>query len=101
MKLIWESKRIIIATTATFSILAIIYSLSLPNIYESKALLSPVNEDIGSNQPMGNVTGLAPAAQDVVNKAANAVGIDMGTEYESLERYNADMRKVANQLIKD
>ena len=49
----------------------------------------------------GNVTGLAPAAQDVVNKAANAVGIDMGTEYESLERYNADMRKVANQLIKD
>ena len=49
----------------------------------------------------GNVTGLAPAAQDIVNKAANAVGIDMGTEYESLERYNADMRKVANQLIKD
>jgi len=49
----------------------------------------------------GNVTGLAPAAQNIVNKAANAVGIDMGTKYESLERYNADMRKVANQLIKD
>ena len=49
----------------------------------------------------GNVTGLVPAAQDVVNKAANAVGVDMGTEYESLERYNTDMRKVANQLIKD
>ena len=49
----------------------------------------------------GKVTGITPAANDLVNKAANAVGIDMGTEYESLERYNADMRKVANQLIKD
>ena len=49
----------------------------------------------------GKVTGITPAANDLVNKAANSIGIDMGTEYESLERYNADMRKVANQLIKD
>lgn len=72
LKLIWESKRIIIATTATFSILAIIYSLSLPNIYESKALLSPVNEDIGSNQPMGNVTGLATLAGINISNATNS-----------------------------
>ena len=49
----------------------------------------------------GNVTGLAPAANDIVNKAANSVGIRLDTKYESLERYNTDMRKVANKLIKD
>ena len=46
LNLIWESKKIIIATTTIFSIVAVIYSLSLPDIYESEALLSPVNEDI-------------------------------------------------------
>ena len=49
----------------------------------------------------GNVTGLAPAANDIVNKAANAVGVKLSDKYETLERYNTDMRKVANQLIKD
>ena len=71
-KLIWESKRIIIATTTVFSIVAVIYSLSLPNIYESKALLSPVNEEIGSNQTMGNVAGLANLAGINISNATNS-----------------------------
>ncbi len=33
LKLIWEGKKIIIATTTVFSIVAVIYSLTLPNIY--------------------------------------------------------------------
>tara|TARA_B100000131_G_C18123203_1_gene613697 strand:+ start:1057 stop:1947 length:891 start_codon:yes stop_codon:yes gene_type:complete len=72
LKLIWEGKKIIIATTTVFSIVAVIYSLTLPNIYESKALLSPVNEDIGSNQSMGNVTGLANLAGINISNAANS-----------------------------
>ena len=72
LKLIWESKKIIIATTTIFSIVAVIYSLSLQNIYESKALLSPVNEDLGSNQPMGNVTGLATLAGINISNATNS-----------------------------
>ena len=75
LKLIWESKRIIIATTAVFSIVAVIYSFSLPNIYESKALLSPVNEDMGSNQSMGNVAGLANLAGINISNAANSNSI--------------------------
>jgi len=49
----------------------------------------------------GNVTGVTAFANDLINKAANTAGIDMGFKYETLERYDADMRKVANQLIKD
>ena len=72
LKLIWEGKKIIIAATTVFQIVAVIYSLTLPNIYESKALLSPVNEDIGSNQSMGNVTGLANLAGINISNAANS-----------------------------
>ena len=72
LKLIWEGKKIIIAATTVFSIVAVIYSFTLPNIYESKALLSPVNEDIGSNQSMGNVTGLANLAGINISNAANS-----------------------------
>ena len=61
LKTIWDSKSIIIASTSVFSIAAVIYSLSLTNIYESEALLSPVNQS-GSNQSMGNVAGLANLA---------------------------------------
>ena len=72
LKLIWESKTIIIATTTVFSIGAVLYSLSLPDIYESKALLSPVNEDIASNQSMGSVSGLANLAGISISNAANS-----------------------------
>lgn len=72
LKNIWESKWIIIATTSVFSIIAVIYSLSLPNVYESKALLSPVNEDIGSNQSAGSVAGLANLAGINISNASNS-----------------------------
>ena len=36
-----QGKWIIISITAFLSIIGVIYSLSLPNIYESKVLLSP------------------------------------------------------------
>ena len=45
-----------------FSITAIIYSLSLPNIYQSKALLSPVAGQGGSNGGMNGLGGLADIA---------------------------------------
>mgnify|MGYP000574820909 CR=1 FL=1 len=38
-----RGKWIIVSLTAFISIIGVIYSLLLPNIYESKALLAPVN----------------------------------------------------------
>ena len=62
LKVVWDGKIIIIAITTFFSIAAVIYSLSLPNIYQSKALLSPVGEQVSSNQSMNNLGGLASLA---------------------------------------
>tara|TARA_A100001011_G_C14260813_1_gene822317 strand:+ start:262 stop:1182 length:921 start_codon:yes stop_codon:yes gene_type:complete len=72
LKNVWENKWTIVATTTFFSISAIIYSLSLPNIYESKALLSPVDEEIGSSQTAGNVAGLANLAGINISNATNS-----------------------------
>jgi len=50
----------------------------------------------------GRITGLGPAAKSLLNKAANTVGVNLkNASLEDLEKYNADMRKVANELIKE
>ena len=59
---LWEAKWIIFSVTAFISIIGVIYSLLLPNIYESKALLVPAktSESIsGSLGRVGNLAGLA------------------------------------------
>jgi uncharacterized protein involved in exopolysaccharide biosynthesis len=58
-----EGKWIIVSLTAFVSIIGVIYSLSLPNIYESKALLVPVNSSNGVSRALGGgYTGLAGLA---------------------------------------
>ena len=49
----------------------------------------------------GRVTGATNFARDLVNKAANTIGLTMNESYQTLEEYDTDMRNVANQLIKD
>jgi len=60
-KVLWQGKWSIFSITMFFSIAAVIYSLSLPNIYQSKALLTPV-EDSGISQSIQGVGGLASLA---------------------------------------
>ena len=66
-KIIISAKYILISITAVFSIIAVIYSLSLPNIYQSKALLV-------SNDANNNTTNF------VKNSLANFAGIRIPTE---------------------
>ena len=44
---LWGGKWLIVSVTSIFSIIAIIYSLSLPNVYQSRAILSPVGDSGG------------------------------------------------------
>ena len=53
------------------------------------------------NVAEGNVTGLANASAGLINKAASAVGVDLGKQFQTVEEYNAAMQKVANQLVND
>ena len=61
-KIIFDERRIIFALTAIFSVIAVIYSLSLSNIYKSSALLSPVADNSSTNQSFNNIGGLAGLA---------------------------------------
>ena len=71
-----EGKWIIVSLTAFVSIVGVIYSLLLPNIYESKAMLVPVNLSSGISGALGSYSGLAglagislPSAGDEGNSA--------------------------------
>ena len=71
-----EGKWIIVSLTSFISIIGVIFSLLMPNIYESKALLVPVNPSSGIDGALGNYSGLAgiagirlPAGADEGNSA--------------------------------
>ena len=71
-----EGKKIIISLTAFISIIGVIYSLLLPNIYESKAMLVPVKSSGGISRALGGFGSLAgiagislPSADDEGNSA--------------------------------
>lgn len=59
---LWKGKRIIISITAFITIVGIIYSLFLPNIYESKALLVPVNSSSAVSSALQGYSGLVGLA---------------------------------------
>ena len=61
LQILWHGKIFIVALTSIFSITAVIYSLILPNVYQSNGLLSPVAES-SSSQALGNIGGLASLA---------------------------------------
>ena len=62
LKVLWEGRWLIFFLTTLFSIIAVIYSLSLPNIYQSKALLSPVGSQNSISQSSGGLAGMAGLA---------------------------------------
>jgi len=57
-----DGKWIIVWLTALISIIGVMYSLSLPNIYTSKALVVAANSSNGISKALGNFGGLAGLA---------------------------------------
>jgi len=76
-----EGKWIIVSLTAFISIIAVIYSLLLPNIYESRAMLAPVNPSSGINRAIGSYSGLA----GIAGISIPAVG-DEGNTAKAIEK---------------
>jgi len=47
------------------------------------------------------ITGFGPAFNTLLNNAYNSVGAKAPSEYEDVQKYNQDMRRVSNLLLKD
>ncbi len=60
--ILWQGKWIIVSVTTFISIMGVIISLILPNIYESKALLAPVSSSSGIPAALQSYSGLAGIA---------------------------------------
>lgn len=57
-----QGKWTILSVTTLVSIIGVIFSLLLPNIYESRAILVPVNSSSGISGALGSYSGLAGLA---------------------------------------
>jgi uncharacterized protein involved in exopolysaccharide biosynthesis len=82
LNILWFKKLHIISATFLFALLAIIYALSLPNIYKSSAVLMPQENDSSMSGMLGQYSGMASLA-----------GISMQNEstksQEALHRINS------------
>ena len=79
-----EGKWIIVYVTAFISIIGVIYSLLLPNLYESKAILVPVNSSSGISGALGSYSGLAGLAGISLPS-----GGDEGNSAKAIEKINS------------
>ncbi len=61
---LWRGKLLIVGVTLLFAIGAVVYALSLPNVYRSEALLAPASEAGGGGlaSKLGGLSGLAGMA---------------------------------------
>ena len=81
---LWEAKSIIVSITAFVSIVGVIYSLLLPNIYESKALLAPVNSSSSITGALGGYSGFAGLAGIRLPS-----GGDQGNSLKAIQKINS------------
>ncbi|MAR94903.1 MAG: hypothetical protein CMD46_00840 [Gammaproteobacteria bacterium] len=90
--IIWKRKIIIAAATAVIGLFSVLYSLSLPNIYESKVVLAPSTASESTNI---NISGTAGAL-------ARVAGIDLGGGSDKGPNINLAVEKITSrQFVKD
>lgn len=81
--IVWKNKLLIFLITLVFSISAVTYSINLPNIYKSEALLAPAESDqsgglaalAGQFGGIASLAGINLAANNGVNKVELAIAV--------------------------
>ena len=79
-----EGKWIIVSITAFVSIIVVIYSLLLPNIYQSNTMLVPVNSSSGISGALGSYSGLAGLAGISLPS-----GVDEGNSTKAIQKISS------------
>ncbi len=87
-QVLWQRKLEITFITSLFFIAALIYSFFLPNIYESKALLSPVNEQNNVYKTVRNYSSIANlAGLNITPPSTDSNSVKALEKLESLSFY--------------
>lgn len=68
---LWQAKWWIIGVTFLFSVVGVLYALSLPNLYESQGIYAPAQDDDGASGLAGQYGGLAAIAGVSLGGAAS------------------------------
>lgn len=92
---LFQGKWIILSVTTFISIIGVMYSLSLPNIYQSKALLVPVNSSSSLSGALGSVSGLAGLAGISLPS-----GGDEGNSAKAIQKINS-LSFFENNILKN
>ena len=115
LKVIWDGKYIISSITLAASVIAIIYSLSLSDIYRSQASLAPVGMEgensSGLASQLGGLAGLAGVSIGDNPGSKITIGLEVmqsrrffnliATKYDIVKPLMAskDWDRVNNQLV--
>ena len=90
-KILWVKKTFILSTVLAFSILSIIYSLSLPNEYRSEAKLAFAQDATGMGMDAGGIGGLASMAGINISGEAKAsesmVAVEIMSSWSFIEDF--------------
>jgi len=92
---LWKEKLIIVSITAFVTIVGVIYSLFLPNIYESKAILAPVNSSSSISGALRGYTGIAGLAGISIPS-----GVDDGNTPKAIEKIST-LSFFKNSILKN
>lgn len=92
-KIIWKGKWLIIVFTLIFAISSVFYAKSLPNIYRSEALLSPVSEKKDGMSGLSQLGGLA-------SLAGVSIGSNSGVDKTALAIETLKSRDFLSKFIK-
>ena len=90
-----EGKWIIASVTTFVSIVGVIYSLLLPNIYESKALLASVNPSSSISGALGSYSSLAGLAG-----ISLPTGVDEGNSAKAIQKISS-LSFFENNILKN
>ena len=85
---LWDKIFYIGAITSIFSLISIIFSLTLPNIYKSEAIMMPMEANTGMSGMLGQYSGMASLAgislpSDAGSKAQEAIARIQSFEFFS------------------
>ena len=86
--IIWDRKYFISSLTSIFAVLSIIFSLFLPNIYTSSALLAPSNGDQSLSSKLSGYSSLAGLAGVNISNDADLKTIEAIERIKSFEFFS-------------